>query len=323
MLELPKRFERLPAARRVAHRLGLGVVVIAGAGLLLEAALRAVFGYGPLPRLIPDPSIEYLHAPSQASQRFGRRYRINQWSMRSPDIEPRKTAPDECRVLVIGDSIVFGADVDQEQLATAQAQRLLHDMVRRPVVVLNVSAASWGPPNQFAYVQKFGAFDADAAVIVLSSHDYSDSPHGANSRPSPPYFAVRELQREILARLVGPNVTPTIDADDADIRTATLAFRDLLMALRAHRASPIVLFHAPRAELGAAPAEGKLVLSAIAAQLDAPVSDLEPALRAALESGRSPYTDDVHLNADGHGLLSAAIASAVLQSGLCSGNVTE
>ncbi|MBK8995833.1 MAG: hypothetical protein IPM35_08820 [Myxococcales bacterium] len=68
---------------------------------------------------------------------------------------------------------------------------------------------------------------------------------------------------------------------------------------------------------------GKLVLSAVAGQLGAPVSDLEPALRAAVESGRSPYTDDVHLNAGGHGLLAAAIASAVVQSGLCGGTVTE
>ncbi|MBK8995834.1 MAG: hypothetical protein IPM35_08825 [Myxococcales bacterium] len=128
MLELPQALERLPAARRAAHRMCLGVVVIAGAALLLEAALRAVFGYGPLAPLIPDPSIEYLHAPSQASLRFGRRYRINQWSMRSPDIEPRKTAPDECRVLVIGDSIVFGTDIDQEELATAR---------------FNVSSATW------------------------------------------------------------------------------------------------------------------------------------------------------------------------------------
>ena len=37
--------------------------------------------------------------------------------------------------------------------------------------VLNVSANSWGPRNQLAYLQKFGAFEAQIVVLLINTDD--------------------------------------------------------------------------------------------------------------------------------------------------------
>lgn len=297
---------------RVIRSLAVGCGVLA----LAELGLRQVFGYGPEPKLEPHPTIEYLYAPSQETRRFGRRYFINQWSMRSEDVPRHKSRAGECRVLVLGDSVLFGKELDQSQLATVGAELLL-SRANAPTRVMNVSAASWGPPNHLAYIQHYGVFDADVAVVVVSSHDYADAPHGQNSRGTPPYLALRELQRQIFAR--NAPVAPSEPAAPIDIKVATLGFHSLLLALRNQHASPTVLLHPTVAEVQGGPEPGRSVLRAICAQLGVPVRDLTGLVRDSLASGQSPYADSIHLSAAGHRLLATAIVQAVTELPACNG----
>ena len=138
---------------------------------------RSVLGLGDPPLSITHPRIEYLYAPNQDVRRFGKRFLVNDYSMRSAPLAARKGA-DERRVLVFGDSVVNGGNLtDHQDLATT---RLAHDL--RPfaggnkVVVGNVSAGSWGPGNWLAYSQVYGFFEADVVVLVASSHDVTDNP---------------------------------------------------------------------------------------------------------------------------------------------------
>ena len=107
---------------------------------------RTVLGLGDPPLSITHPRIEYLYAPNQDVRRFGKRFLVNDYSMRSAPFAARKGA-DERRVLVFGDSVVNGGNLtDHEDLATT---RLAHDLLPfaggNKVVVGNVSAGSWGP----------------------------------------------------------------------------------------------------------------------------------------------------------------------------------
>ena len=146
---------------------------------------RAVLGLGDPPLSITHPRIEYLYAPNQDVRRFGKRFFVNDYSMRSAPLAARKGA-DERRVLVFGDSVVNGGNLtDHQDLATT---RLAHDLLPfaggNKVVVGNVSAGSWGPGNWLAYSQTYGFFEADVVVLVASSHDVADNPTFAPLDPN-------------------------------------------------------------------------------------------------------------------------------------------
>ena len=61
-------------------------------------------------------------------------------------------------------------------MATTRLENKLAESLDRPVLVANIAAGSWGPPNILAYLRRFSFFDADVVVIVLNSPDYADAP---------------------------------------------------------------------------------------------------------------------------------------------------
>ncbi len=119
---------------------------------IAEVGLRYFTGLGNPPQLVAHPTIEYLYEPSRTYWRRGNRISFNRHSMRSDDFPPEKADGREFRLLVLGDSVVNGgAQSDQDALATEMVRDELARDLGRPVVVGNVSAGSWGPPNLLAY----------------------------------------------------------------------------------------------------------------------------------------------------------------------------
>ncbi|HEX2973620.1 MAG TPA: hypothetical protein VHP11_14895, partial [Tepidisphaeraceae bacterium] len=170
-------FSEVPARRPKRLRRMVGVVAMGLVGLLVvgEGIARFGLGLGDPPLSIADPQIEYLFKPSMSYRRFGRHISFNAYSMRSGPTTQKKTDPGEVRVLVVGDSVVYGGvQSDDSEIATTLLEPRLRDVLHRPVYVGNISAGSWGPPNMLAYARRFGWFDADVVVIVLSSDDYCD-----------------------------------------------------------------------------------------------------------------------------------------------------
>jgi hypothetical protein len=108
--------------------------------------------------------------PSQQLRRFGNRIEVNQFSMRSSALEQQRPVQHR-RVLVFGDSLVWGGAVlDQELIAT--------ELLAQPGIteVGNVAAPSWGPGTRLGYAKRFGFLDATDVVLVISSHDAADNP---------------------------------------------------------------------------------------------------------------------------------------------------
>jgi hypothetical protein len=214
--------------RRVARYAAMLLLI----GLLAgELFARFYLGLGNPPITITHPTIEYLFAPNQRVRRFGNRFETNSYSMRSAEFSRNKENPNELRILVLGDSIINGgALTDQDDLATELLQRDLAEWLHRPVVVGNVSAGSWGPPNLLAYVNEFGTFDADIAVFVFNSKDASDvptfEPLDRNLFPqSKPPSALWEAVTRYLPRYLPGGAAPTDEAtppSNAD-KTASLA----------------------------------------------------------------------------------------------------
>ncbi|MDJ0554532.1 MAG: SGNH/GDSL hydrolase family protein [Microcoleaceae cyanobacterium MO_207.B10] len=147
--------------------------VIIGLVGLLEISLRLVVGFGNPLTYTADNKIGYLLTPNQNVSRFGKRIKINQYSMRSNPIKPL-TDNSIVRIFLLGDSVANGCWwTDQKDTISEIIQRYLSENLgnNQNIEVLNASANSWGPRNELAYVEKFGLFDAEIIVLLINTDD--------------------------------------------------------------------------------------------------------------------------------------------------------
>ncbi|MGE5609327.1 MAG: SGNH/GDSL hydrolase family protein [Bacillota bacterium] len=272
-----------------------------------EGIARFGIGLGDPPLSIADPEIEYLFKPSMSYHRFGRHISYNAYSMRSGPITPARSDPAEVRVMVLGDSVINGGVLtDDSELTTARLQLRLRDTLQRPVYVGNISAGSWGPPNMLAYTRRFGWFDANVVVIVLSSHDYCDVPTfqpivGVN--PAFPDHAPVLALQELVARYVLPRVArlrasaenlQVTPATQKDIDTALEAIRQMVRSARAAGARVIIAQHLEAGELGGHEMPGHAAIAGVAKELDVDLVQLGPVFEQAQKAGQTVYHDKVH-----------------------------
>ncbi|WRH67931.1 MAG: SGNH/GDSL hydrolase family protein [Planktothrix sp. GU0601_MAG3] len=146
--------------------------------MVVEIGLRLRFGLGSPVLYLADSDIGYLLAPNQKTRRYGNQIEINQYSMRSASINPLPTA-ETLRVMLLGDSLVNGGWwTDQSQTLSALIDQQLAAGSGNRVhgEVLNVSANSWGPPNQLAYLQRFGLFGSEVIVLLINTDDLFSQP---------------------------------------------------------------------------------------------------------------------------------------------------
>jgi lysophospholipase L1-like esterase len=285
----------------------------------MELFARFGLGLGDPPLMMRDDQIEYLARPSMTYSRFGNRVSYNQWSMRSDGFLATKSDPNELRVLVLGDSVVNGgAQTDQADIATEIIRQELAAKLNRPVTVGNISAGSWGPPNLLAYVKKFGLFDADAVVIVLSSHDAADvptfGPLGVDAPEHTPLLALQEVVQRYLPRYV-PWLRAAGDEEpersefqlESDREQSLAALRELIQLATESGARILVIQHAERSELSNGLESGHAEIRTLLTSRSVDRIDLGPKFAASIAAGSEPYRDNIHPNEVGQRLLAEAI----------------
>lgn len=309
---------------RLKRVLVWAVCLLVGGLVATELGARFVLGLGDPPLYRLDPEIEYEHVPSRSHTRFGNSFRVNAHSMRSDDFPERKSTPDEVRVMVLGDSIVNGgARIDQADLATEKLRELLKADLGRPVVVGNMSAGSWGPMNELAFVKRHGTFDADVLLIVLNSRDDADVPGleviGPQWPTRAPTLAIEELATNYavraLSRLRGsaaaapPRSAGQRDMDRASSKAAFLALVELARS-RGIRVG--VIQHASRSELDKGFEPGHATIGAWALEAGVRVWQLAGAVRGVPGGADAAYLprDDAHLSAAGQRALAEVLREA-------------
>lgn len=135
-----------------------------------ELTLRLAFGLGNPVLSQADPDTGYRFQPNQKIFRFGKHIQYNQYSQRSEPITLAKS-PGKLRILMTGDSVLNGGNpTDQSQTITELFEAKL-SAAGHPAEVLNASAGSWGIGNEFAYLRKFGTFNANAVILQIGNHD--------------------------------------------------------------------------------------------------------------------------------------------------------
>lgn len=288
-----------------------------------ELIARLVFGFGDPPLSISHPTIEYMFKPNQDVLRFHNRFITNQYGMRSEHFSKNKTNPNEFRVMVFGDSVVNGGNLtDHEKLATTLLQNQLKSCLKKMVIVGNISAGSWGPENYLAYSNEYGFFDADAIVLVISSHDYADNPTfeplNPNTHPiEKPAFALLEAMTRYLPRYLplvsnkkSDNIEPAANSKhSADaISKGLSSLKQFLYAAKKTGAPVYVLQHWTKTELERGnPDEGNSMISGVCAEVGVPCIQMNNLFQDNIRKGNSPFRDDIHPNDIGQELMTRAI----------------
>jgi len=276
--------------------------------------------------------MEFLLQPSKTYYRFHNRFSVNRYSMRADDFPPQKSGHNELRVLVVGDSIVYGGvRLDQADIGTEILKRNLQQEFARPVVVGNASAKGWGPPDELEYLKRYGTLDADVVILELSSHDYEDAPQFAPlvgiSPAYPdkkPFGALTDLFKTyVLPRYLrqgsapaGVDMLPTnisIVPSQRNIAECSKAERELFSLARSNHAKVVLVQHLSAPELAGQYQPGYYVNQAIAKERSVPYVDDADELRTRMKSGESPFYegDPLHLNRSGQEPLAHALQRAV------------
>lgn len=142
------------------------LVLLAG-----EIILQTAFGFCDNVLVQADENLEYIAQPNQDRYILGRTIFYNEQSMRSG-----KIVEDALIILGMGDSVINGGILtDQKDLATDILTEDLSADFQKKIQVLNIAYKSWGPDNVYAYLEKYGDFEADILFLVASSHDAYDN----------------------------------------------------------------------------------------------------------------------------------------------------
>jgi hypothetical protein len=320
-------WSREPLTLKLAFR----VIAFAFVALSFSEALcRFVIGLGDPPLYRADARMEYLLQPSKTYRRFHNRFSVNQYGMRADDFPPRKSSPDELRIIVVGDSIVYGGVmIDQREIDTEILKRDLKHQFGRPVEVGNASAKSWGPPNELAYLETYGTLDADVVVLELSSHDYADAPTfvpvvgiSSDYPDKRPLLALVDLfETYVLPRYFHLGTTPvgidrtmiSASESDHDIAECRDAEREFFRFARAHKAKVALVQHLSLPELTGGYQRGYYANQAVAKEESVPYVDDANEIRSSLAAGNGPFYpgDTLHLSRVGQAILAHTLQRAV------------
>lgn len=284
-------------------------VFMAGA----EVTLRSMVGLGDPPLYLTDPEIEYMLVPGDYT-RFGNRIHINSMHMRSSEAVTSPPLPGERRVLILGDSVVYGGSLtDQSALATEMIPLLARNAgFCTNMTVCNVSAKSWGPGNLLAYVRRFGLFGCKDAVIVLNSADAFDVPTfqelGPEQPTSRPRFALTDLALNYGVRLFSTN-SPGIEGRHESSATDFKQLLDFLIQNGVHCS---VMLHLSRQELLDGLPCNVEQLETVAAIHQVTWCSTASRFLECLDDEINPYRDHIHPNEAGQMALARAILDCLI-----------
>ncbi len=124
---------------------------------------------------------DYIHKPGYRAKLQGVDVVINGRGLRTPEFDDAKRSGTR-RVLILGDSIVFGWGVAQDEIVSAQLQRMLDERTGESWEVIGAGVMSWNTRTEYEYlVEEFDRIEADVIVLILSQNDAVPHENGRTS----------------------------------------------------------------------------------------------------------------------------------------------
>ena len=286
--------------------LRLGALVLVGLVIAAEIGLR-VIGLGDPPLAVRDAELEYRLVPNGDYRRWGNEISINSHGFRTAD-HPDEVPAGETRVLLIGDSVVYGNHfLDQSETVSLR----LSDLLSTPdctVRVIPMAVSSWGPVNQAAALARHGSFGAAQIALVVSGHDLVDMPIEGGSlipyRTSPAIGAIGDAIEAVLERQ-GERARNPLSFDERVV--ASLAALDSIADhARRENAELLFVYNATVPERASGTSENgqRLMDWAVAQGID--IIDLGAV-------GDVSYRDAIHPDAPGAGAIARTLHEAYAQ----------
>ena len=302
----------------------VGIAIALVALALLGEVVARLAGFGDPPLMVVDPEIEYYFVPNREYRRFGRLYRINSHSMRSDEIAADRSGRRGSTHALFGDSVVYGANIDQSATIAQGLQRLLAATPRdgSPAgggvqQVMSIAAPSWGPENLLAFYRRFGPFPGNTAWVLQSTHDMIDVADPAIPQlaywSAPPLGALHDAGSAVVRRLAGKLFPPPRESltYEAKRARADVALAVLISQLKADYARVVLVFHATRVEVQQNAPSGELHFKSFAERTGIEFISTLESYRKAYQLGAAPHYDDIHPSESGALLLSRLLYSSL------------
>lgn len=311
----------------------LAVTVLVMAGLF-EIACRTVANTGlqydiemwkyatAIKRIAADPARGHEHTPGTAAHLMGHDVTISGQGLRNREVAAAKPA-DTTRIMMLGDSIVFGWGVAQDKTMSVELERDLAAGGFGPVEVINTGVGNYNTAMETAYF--LGAGAALQPDIVVLNYFVNDAEPTPTYKPVPWYakrfyaYAVSGGAWDIFKRtLLGG---PEWKAYYADLykegQPGWAAAQDNIRRLAAYcqeRGIRLVLTSIPELrELAPYPfAAVNARLADLAKAEGIEYLDFLPALAAEPPASLWVTVPDPHPNAKAHALMARALADYFL-----------
>lgn len=142
--------------------------------LLLERALRP-FVEQSTTIYAPDPELGWRLVPGAEDDWLGVPVRINSRGLRGPERSLEKPAGTR-RVLFLGDSVVFGTFLEQDELSIpARAEEVLARELSCAVECINAGVGGYAPWQERRFLEKdLAPYEPDLVVLVFVLNDVSE-----------------------------------------------------------------------------------------------------------------------------------------------------
>lgn len=265
----------------VATTAAVGVIFL----VLLETVARIFdpFGISYYPKtaayldtMIVEEPIGYRNRPNLKGKFWGAPVSINSLGLRGQEVD-LKPAENEIRILMLGDSLVFGIGLSDQYTIPRQLEQQLNGNSEEIVYsVINMGVPSYNTEQELIQLQIIGfSLDPDLVLLIFTDNDLQPKMWVFDRRASPLVdLAQRSYAMSLLARLYWEI------AGDED-RVPYLANREThprWPVVRAALAEIAELCRAKGVPFLLFTRESSPRLEAIAAEIGVPVLDLEPLL---------------------------------------------
>jgi lysophospholipase L1-like esterase len=130
----------------------------------------------------PNETYAYIHTPGFRGRFQGVDVVINSAGFRGPEIEAANPRM-RMRVVILGDSVVFGWGAPQNTIFPIRLQSMLERVIPE-VEVIPIGVGSWNTRTEYEYLRSTGVhFGAEVIVLLITDNDLYPHPTGRTDVP--------------------------------------------------------------------------------------------------------------------------------------------